>query len=538
MECYFGVVTDIKMANLPEHMTNQLKQLLESHQYSDLILKITELPDDASTTASGAVSSTSASATSAASTSVALSTSTASTEPKLTMKVHRLILFLNSPHFAGVDMSEDTTVEISVKHGSARFVELLVKSFYDKSVVTQLTTPDLLSLLQCALLYGSGDIVVEISKLLDNVQADSFDTSNNVLEQLQMLENRPDLNIDKELLIRLKSKFTKYLAVHFCPLEVRTVTHAEFLSLRYGALLVMLQSGEKLTDSENSLLMFVLEWLRRDPQRQNGENIGRLLKNIRVKFLSAAFLHNTVTFRNHTFCKWDGFVEWIVNALAYLGRTAEQRKEMTTVDSELCRNASTDPHAWFVVPHREGNCPRAVRWLVYMSPVEENERFEPMPHILLTDGARYSLERLTITPSDVKGLFDLTVRISASFLLGTQFVLGVVPADREYGLSKICFHRHFRQRFLKWTEEWKDEGNVAEYTLWQATQDFVDLVNQHGVYLCVLPVTKWEYAKLSMMKFGIVGHNFHIHRGIQQGTHTSPPKIRLESSSNFSNQNI
>ena len=110
--------------------------------------------------------------------------------------------------------------------------------------MTHMTTPELLSLLECALLYGNRDMVEEISKLLGN----SFEASNNVLEQLQKLEDMPFLNIDKVLFARIKSKFTKYLSKHFCPfvqsyesictdlvgyfcpLEVRTVTHADFLS--------------------------------------------------------------------------------------------------------------------------------------------------------------------------------------------------------------------------------------------------------------------------------------------------------------------
>ena len=100
----------------PDHITTELKQLLVSQQYSsNITLKIIELPDDTTATvelATNAVSPTS---------------STASTTPPasalaLTMNVHQKTLQTNSPYFASLDMSGET-VEINVRHGSARFVE-------------------------------------------------------------------------------------------------------------------------------------------------------------------------------------------------------------------------------------------------------------------------------------------------------------------------------------------------------------------------------------------------------------------------------
>ena len=209
---------------------------------------------------------------------------------------------------------------------------------------------------------------------------------------------------------------------------------------------------------------------------------------------------------------------------------------MVNVHNEVCRNATPDPHAWFVVPSQKKEWLCAVRWMVRLSPVEENKRFEPVPHFLLRDGVKYSPECLTVAPSDGDGLFDMTLHMSSSSpLAGTQFVLALVPADRAYDRSKMRFDSNFACNFLKWTEEFVGEGKVVEYRLWHTDQDFLDLINEHGVYVCVLPVTKQEYARLSDMKFGGGGvfRSYHIHRG-KDATHTSRQKIKLGRSSNFS----
>ena len=338
-----------------------------------------------------------------------------------------------------------------------------------------------------------------------------------------------DQKMSDQMLAKAKSKQTKYLSEYFSPLEARTEVYTDFLSLRLGALLCILESGEVFADSENSLLLFVVEWLRHDTQRQTSDNIQLLLQTIRVKYLNGAFLHDMVTFNNFILNKWEGFREWIFDAVGYLVRPIDQKKGIVKVHNKVCRNA--DPHAWFDVPHQKGELPCAVRWMVRLSPVEENKRFEPVPHFLLRDGVKYSPTCLSVAPSHEEGLFDLTLHMTSTTpLVGTQFVLGLVPADRAYDRSKMLFDSNFARYFLKWTEEFVGEGEAVEYTLWHTDQDFLDLINEHGVYVCVLPVTKQEYTRLTGMSFA--GY-YKINRGYTT-THKSPQKIKLGHSSNFS----
>ena len=97
-------------------------------------------------------------------------------------------------------------------------------------------------------------------------------------------------------------------------------------------------------------------------------------------------------------------------------------------------------------------------------------------------------------------------------------------------MSDFLFGYDFAVKLLKWTEEFRGEGNVAEYTLWQATQDFLDLVNQHGLYVCVLQVTWSEYIRLGGVLYCVGGDGYRILRGFHGTSKYS--KIKLELSNN------
>ena len=218
-----------------KHVTAQLKQLFTTQQYADVTVKIIEPPREdstAATTTTAGMSTpttpsmmtatavkrqkltteTTAAATpiateaTAAATSVATETTTAATSVAtetttmgtsatsatvITMRVHRIILCINSPYFEGFDMRTDT-IEVKVKPDEAAVVECLIKSFYDKTVVAELAIPELVSLLESALVYGSEDLVEEICHLLETKQPD-FATANSALERLYAIDRNPGI---------------------------------------------------------------------------------------------------------------------------------------------------------------------------------------------------------------------------------------------------------------------------------------------------------------------------------------------------------
>ena len=90
-------------------------------------------------------------------------------------------------------MSTDK-IEVNVQPNEAAVIECLINSFYDKTVVAELSIPELVSLLESALVYGSDDLVEEICHLLETKQSD-FDTANSTLERLYAIDRNPGIEL-------------------------------------------------------------------------------------------------------------------------------------------------------------------------------------------------------------------------------------------------------------------------------------------------------------------------------------------------------
>ena len=255
------------------------------------------------------------------------------------------------------------------------------------------------------------------------------------------------------------------------------------------------------TFSENSLFTFIISWLEYDITRQTGIIIERLLKSLRVKFLSSEFLSCTITFDHTILNKWTGFKCWIFNCIALPGMSSFAKAiTKSTFDGEVSRNHQYGIHAWYQ------NCEEdwiAVRWLVHMTPEVMGERFGPTPHFYVHDGIKISPTSIIVTPIDGDTeKYNMTLSISCSGLLSdVRFVVGIVPADREYDVAKQYFHSTFCRQFLKWTPPINFNCNVHTFDFWTVSKDFIDLANERGLYVCLLPVTNDEYTKLSNMCF-------------------------------------
>ena len=131
------------------------------------------------------------------------------------------------------------------------------------------------------------------------------------------------------------------------------------------------------------------------------------------------------------------------------------------------------------------------------------ERFGPTPHLCVHDGIKISPTSIIVTPIDGDTeKYNMNLSISCSgFLPDVRFVVGIVPADGEYDVAKQYFHSAFARQFLKWTPPITFNSNVHTFDFWMVSKDFIDLANERGLYVCLLPVTNDEYTKLSSMLF-------------------------------------
>ena len=85
-------------------------------------------------------------------------------------------------------------------------------------------------------------------------------------------------------------------------------------------------------------------------------------------------------------------------------------------------------------------------------------------------------------------------------------MVGIVPADRERSckfriklliISNKHFGSMFAQNFLKLTEPLTFKSDIQVIDYWTIHRDFINHVNEHGLYVILLPITEGEYKELS-----------------------------------------
>ena len=179
-----------------------------------------------------------------------------------------------------------------------------------------------------------------------------------------------------------------------------------------------------------------------------------------------------------------------------------------------------------------------------MTPEVMGERFGSTPHLCFHDGIKISPTSIIVTPIDGNTeKYNMNLFISCSGLLpDVRFVVGIVPADREYDVAKQYFHSAFAQQFLKWTPPITFNSNVHTFDFWTVSKDFIDLANEHGLYVCLLPVTNDEYTKVSNMSVGscrVIGAKHSVVGNVQciycgRYAVSVADKIHLTKSTNYS----
>ena len=103
-------------------------------------------------------------------------------------KAHKMILHINSPHFEDVLQKQGKgACEIKMKEGEAKYLELLISSFYDNDVINNLNLRDLISLLEVNVIYGRDHHQKGIVNVIETVQLD-FDGVTLAIRKLYSIE--------------------------------------------------------------------------------------------------------------------------------------------------------------------------------------------------------------------------------------------------------------------------------------------------------------------------------------------------------------
>ena len=421
-----------------------------------------------------------------------------------TINTHAIILDVNSVFFEKMLTPQKdlpTNLEIQINKGERRLIEIMVSSFYDKRILNTLGIIDLLGLLELGMTYANEEFMKYTAKVMEGIELD-LEICTEVLHKLYSWEPTDKLT---KFCANVRARCTTFLVNFFSPIEEKHDVLEKFLSMNYASLIYILECDEILSFSENSLLTFIISWLEYDITRQTGIIIERLLKSLRVKFLSSEFLSCTITFDHTILNKWAGFKCWIFKCIALPGMPSSAKAiTKSTFDVQVSRNVQYGIHAWYQnCANIYGKHLTAVRWFVHMTPEVMGEIFGPTPHFCIHDGIKFSPQSIIITPIDGDPeKYNMNLSISCSGLLSdVRFVVGIVPADREYDVAKQYFHSAFAQQFLKWTPSITFNSNVHTFDFWTVSKDFIDLANERGLSVCLLPVTNDEYTKLSSMYF-------------------------------------
>ena len=421
-----------------------------------------------------------------------------------TIDAHAVILDMNSSYFAKqlVDHQQGPSeIEITLKEGQVKYMEIMIHAFYDAEVLNKLNESELLSVLQLANTYANDEFVKKVLKLLEEMEVD-FDSHNAVLTKIWTLEQDGN-HINADITVKLKSRYITYLAKLFSSIEEKYNEHEKFMKMEYASLLYLLESDEILSISENSLLTFIILWLEHDSSRQTGCIIGGLLGSIRMKFISFDFLSSTIKIDNVILNKWDGFHDWFVRNLSALGMSVSLRRiKHPTFDDKSSRNTEFGIHGWY--KNVANTYLNACRWSVRMTPEKPGEKFGPTKHLLVHDGFQFSPTLISITPiAGDESTFNINLSISCTgSLVDVRFVAGILPADRDYNIAwNKYFGSPFAQEFLKWSSPLTFNSDVNIIEFWTCSQDFVDHVNEHGMYVLLLPFTDDEYQKVASLRF-------------------------------------
>ena len=474
-----------------ENIVDEFKQLYISKRHSDVQIKVSEVD-----------------------------------EVTHVIEAHAIVLEMNSTYFRNllIDRKKgEVEFEIKLKTGQGKFMEILVSGFYDRGFLNNFSMNDILCVLELAVMYTNDEFLKNVTQHLEDVEID-YNICCATSNKIYSLED-DNLNVE---LTNVKGKCTKFLAKLFSPIEMK---HQGFLMLEYAPLLYLLQSDEVFSISENSLLTFIILWLEYDITRQKGSIIESLLICLRLKFLSCDYLFSTIAKQHHVILsKWDGFNGWIYSCLGVLGMSAYQREcKYPNVDKQVSRNVAHGIQSWY--QNYIMKQVSAIRWLVRMTPEIASERFGPTEHTFIHDGFNFcpTLVSITLIEGDnTKYNMNLSIKCSAS-IAGIRFVVGIVLADKDYDISKIFFHSEFARNFLKWSDVYAFDGNTIVVDYWTASKDFIDKANEHGLCVCLLPVTQVEIDGLQNMNF-LCGRCSQCYCFITAGS-TCPSRICLRQSS-------
>lgn len=188
------------------------------------------------------------------------------------------MLILNSTYFQEVlsELKEEeegrmkVTVYVEKDHG--RLFHSLIHSFYNKSCLNTCGIVDLVKILKLGGKYANDQFMKSVLNLINTFELEFSNCTKaiNILcsIKLEISENR--------MITDFLTKFIKFLAKFFYPLDCRQNLLQNYLSLDFFPLISILESNEIMFGSDQTLVIFAISWLKYHELRQSENVIERI----------------------------------------------------------------------------------------------------------------------------------------------------------------------------------------------------------------------------------------------------------------------
>ena len=401
--------------------------------------------------------------------------------------VHSLILCINSPYFktlisdSGMKETKQRDIVVKVNVGDGKYLQMLIQSFYDQDILRDMEPLDLLKVLEIADRFLCDVFIKRGLAMLKKLNIKTVAQCNVILDHIRMFQSLGSLST-LDTYTSMKQFCSRFLQDTFSHLESNLQQHETFETMTYDTLLLLLQSGRQFLWHENSLIYFVVNWFATDEARQTEENIKSILSECRYEHMSVEFLRDVLS-PNHTILsKWDGFITWYIDALAYHAFSQKTRKLREFPHARKSRSVSsskTDIQNCMIKLSYITDDMFKQSWVNYRNIVYQG--YVLTPKLVLTPIEGEEKMRVKLHLYLGSACMEKTIE---KFYLEFDVAFAILPTDQKYESSYLFQHscstfisKHYRPMKIKF-----DKKNLVKKSAGCIDSKLYTKFKENGVY--------------------------------------------------------
>ena len=234
---------------------------------------------------------------------------------------------------SGMKESNDKMFILKVPDGYGKYLELLIASFYDESVLETLKeVEDVLKVLDMAERYCCLSFIEEGLFVLSKMKYERIECCNMTLNRNSHFKSilYPISKEEVKDMCEVEKSCLMFLAEEVTPLECHG---NQIMNLSYDSLLLILRFGSEIAFSEDTVISFAYDWLLKKDHTPG--MVKGIVESFRYPYVSKTFLYERLSVNNEIFSKWSGYAEWLLNAVSYHLFSPDVRCERGYIEHEL-----------------------------------------------------------------------------------------------------------------------------------------------------------------------------------------------------------